>query len=150
MKTKILSIGVVFILLAGLVLAGCDTGTGTSPGKKLRITGLNDFPGDEIEVALTSNKNALWPSGIYNDVVAGGYGAIVKGTATIELRKLIDDGNNSYHHGERWTSSGSYYIALAREENTDNFVWKHITHSTISFSSDTTTVDWSQFWPGYE
>jgi hypothetical protein len=116
---------------------GSGTGTGTGVGagsitKTLLITGIPVSSG-QVVAALTSRNNNLE----YAVAIAGGYGYIVNSTATIQLKAVSTAGDLT---DRNWTGSGSYYIVF--QTNRDQL---YITSGKIAFSSEITTVSWSQF-----
>jgi hypothetical protein len=150
-----------FVLLAltfGMVLAGCDPGTGgdneENDAKVLRITGIN--LSGAVTVMLTTEVNNQSAAVLVRNDDNSGTG--VYGTATIsngsvsmplKIIQFVTNGKPSFSEDD-WTGSGQYFIWLWNADTysgsppysapvSDSWTEK------ISFSSKTTTVPWNKF-----
>jgi hypothetical protein len=134
MKKKKIWLGMLVMVLAfGMTAVGCDESNPDVP-KKLQITGISGITTNGIVVMLSPGEQ--W--------VAGGYGTISGNSVIMDLKNINAQGG----FGDKgdWTDSGDNYICLWESEG-GNFSGNYIkvTSEKISFTSETTIVEWSKF-----
>jgi hypothetical protein len=105
-------------LVFGFALAGCKNDDGGSVANKLTITGITSATGDIAVMLMTSDEKG--------ELVAEGIGTIQNQNVTISLKSSGND----------WTGTGSYYIVV-------DLIYSTV--DKITFSTETTTVEWSKF-----
>jgi hypothetical protein len=129
------------VLLVAVIftLTGCDNGTTSTTNseddspKKLTITGITGV-NDPITVALFNESNKI---------VAGYWGNISGDSVTISLHSGNDAGTG--FGDSAWTGSGTYAVALWHSSNWNSRNPDKILSNQITFSQETTTVEWDKF-----
>jgi hypothetical protein len=131
MKNLVKLVGIIaLVAVIGFFMAACDDGENTDP-KNLVITGLSGKTG-EVGMVIMNNS---W------EWIAAGQGTISGDSVTIEL---WDEKDNK---GERWTGSGSYYVAPRLL--TEDIIYKYTDGTNdwvkVNFTGTTTTLAFNKF-----
>ncbi|MDR2150077.1 MAG: hypothetical protein LBO67_04545 [Spirochaetaceae bacterium] len=133
-KNRLFMLGVIGILAAALLLTGCDESKPKGDGdkqKSLVITGLgNEFNGDSFNVGVMNNSDRT-------EGVAWGTGTASSNRLEVSLFEVI---NNEQLTSTPWTKTGSYYVFFS-----DSGPKVFTTRNKVSFTSETTTINFSNF-----
>ena len=114
-----------------------DGNNAMEAAKTITITGLGEYNGSMITVALLNDPNELMAQND-SEIDIDGNGKIANGTVTIQLYIYPDD--------KPWTGTGSYYIVFAVESDSNMYGDEtYVSAAKVNFNSADTSIAFSNF-----